>query len=67
MKQWLKNIDKKILLKSLSWRAVATITTLTVSWIVTGNIMISVEIAGAEVVIKTLIYYIHEMFWKDKK
>jgi len=62
----LKGIDKKVLLKTLSWRVIATITTLTVSWIITGNIVLSMEIAGVEVVLKTLIYYIHEMIWKEK-
>jgi len=67
MKRLSKGIDKRLIYKSLSWRAIATVTTLIVSWLVTGSLTLSLSIAGFEVIVKTLIYYVHEMIWKEKK
>lgn len=51
------------LLKSLTWRATATVDTFVISWLVTGSISWASSIVGVEVVTKLLIYYAHERVW----
>jgi uncharacterized membrane protein len=49
--------------KALSWRAVGSIATFTIAFIVTGKVDASVFIVGTEVVAKTALYYFHERGW----
>lgn len=51
------------LLKGLTWRCVATATTMTIAWIVTGEVALALKIGGIEVFAKILIYYAHERAW----
>ena len=46
-----------------SWRAVATLTTMAIVWVVTSDIQIAVEIGAIEVVAKVAVYYAHERAW----
>lgn len=52
------------LLKGLTWRAVATATTVTIAWLVTGEATLALKIGAIEVVAKILIYYAHERAWQ---
>ena len=52
------------ILKAISWRIVATLTTGTIAYFVTGNIEIAVTIGGTEVVLKIFLYYFHERAWQ---
>ena len=52
------------LLKGLSWRFVATLTTIAIAWIVTGAMDLALEIGAIEVIVKILIYYAHERAWQ---
>ena len=54
---------KRSLLKTISWRAVATITTFLVAWFVTGDIKVGLAIGGIEAVLKMVLYYLHERAW----
>ncbi len=49
--------------KTISWRIVATLTTIWLVFIFTGNIAISTSVGALEVFSKILIYYIHERVW----
>ncbi len=49
--------------KTISWRIVATLTTILLVFIFTGNIAISTSVGALEVFSKILIYYIHERVW----
>ncbi|MCA8943924.1 MAG: DUF2061 domain-containing protein [Planctomycetes bacterium] len=51
------------LLKGLTWRFVATSTTMSIAWIVTGEVELAVKIGSIEVFAKILIYYLHERAW----
>lgn len=63
------------LVKAISWRVVATITTVILAFVFTGNWAVSGSIGISELVIKIMVYYLHERFWnsvsygimKDKK
>jgi uncharacterized membrane protein len=51
------------ILKGVSWRIFATITTMTVAWYITGTLQTALEIGFVEFFIKIGIYYIHERIW----
>ncbi len=53
----------RTLLKSVSWRIVATSTTMLLVFLVTGNLVISTGVAFLEILVKTVIYYLHERIW----
>ena len=50
-------------LKAVSWRLVATLTTVGITWWVTGKIKTALEVGSGEFVLKFLIYYAHERAW----
>ena len=51
------------LLKALSWRIVATLTTTLLVFIFTGDSVISLGVGGSEFLLKIFIYYAHERVW----
>ncbi|OMP32212.1 DUF2061 domain-containing protein [Mangrovimonas sp. DI 80] len=54
---------KRHIAKTITWRMVGTIDTMTLAWIVTGNPLTGFKIASVEVVTKMLLYYLHERTW----
>ena len=58
-------IETKIrsLVKTLSWRVTATITTIIVALAITKRIDIAVQIGLIEALLKMLVYFIHERSW----
>ena len=59
----MKETHLRSILKSLSWRITATITTICIAYFITGDTSIAIKIGGIEVVLKLLIYYFHERLW----
>ena len=57
-------IDRRAFAKTLTWRFIATVTTICVAFIFTGSLVISLEIGSVEVILKTLFYYLHEKTWE---
>ena len=57
------NSNKIICLKSISWRVVATTTTLSVSYILTKKIDKSISIALIDSSLKFLFYFLHDKAW----
>jgi uncharacterized membrane protein len=51
------------IIKSISWRIVGTLDTITLAWIVTGNPMNGLKIGFLEVTTKMILYYLHEKLW----
>lgn len=70
---WFKiNLDKngmlresrlRHLVKTVTWRAVGTLDTMLIAWIITGNPLIGVKIGIAELLTKMVLYYLHERVW----
>ena len=58
-------IETKIrsIIKSISWRILATLTTISLVFIFFHRIDMALELGGVEVVAKMLIYYFHERAW----
>ena len=51
------------LLKAISWRIVATLTTTLLVFIFTGDLVISSGVGVSEFLLKIFIYYVHERVW----
>ncbi len=52
------------ILKALTWRIIATLTTGIIAYSVTGEVITAVTIGGLELVIKLVFYYLHERMWQ---
>jgi uncharacterized membrane protein len=53
----------RTLMKTLSWRIVATSTTVILVFLLTRDIMTSASVGLLEVLVKTIIYFVHERAW----
>jgi uncharacterized membrane protein len=51
------------IMKTITFRALATITTMAFVWIFTGSLLLTGVIGGLEIVSKLVIYYLHERLW----
>jgi uncharacterized membrane protein len=51
------------LAKAYSYRCCGTLTTVVISFIITGKLVISLAIGATEMIIKPLVYWIHERAW----
>ncbi|WP_297089546.1 DUF2061 domain-containing protein [uncultured Draconibacterium sp.] len=54
---------RRSIVKTISWRAIGTIDTIIISWIVVGNLNFAVTIGGVELFTKMLLYFFHERAW----
>ena len=54
---------KRSLVKTITWRILATSDTFLISWLVTGYLTLAGAIAGIEVITKIFLYYAHERGW----
>ncbi len=60
----MKESRKRSVLKTISWRATATLTTMIISFFITGQIEWALKIGAFEVVAKLLLGYYHERIWQ---
>ncbi len=51
------------LLKGLTWRFLATGTTMLIAWGTTGDVSLALKIGGIEFIAKFFVYYAHERAW----
>lgn len=51
------------IVKAISWRAVGTIDTILIAWLVVGKLEFAVTIGGVELFTKMALYYLHERTW----
>lgn len=51
------------LTKALSWRILATSTTMFLVFIFTGDLLLSGGVGLSELSLKILVYYVHERVW----
>jgi adenylylsulfate kinase len=59
----MKPDKKRHILKTITWRFLATLITFLLAWIIGGDITVAMHIGAWEVFIKMLAYYYHERFW----
>lgn len=61
-----KESHRRSILKGITWRCIATLTTYLLALLWTGEAETAGKIAAAEFVIKFFIYYLHERLWQWK-
>jgi len=54
---------RRSVVKSVSWRTVASLDTFVLAFLITGRVSWGAFIAGAEVLTKMALYYLHERAW----
>ena len=60
----MKNSSKKRhVIKTITWRVIATATTVILAWLISGDPMIGLQVGGWEFFIKMALYYFHERTW----
>ena len=55
--------EKRHIMKTFTWRIIATLTTTAIAWVITGDPMIGLKVGSMEFIIKMLLYYLHERAW----
>ena len=55
--------SRRHILKTITWRAIGSLDTLLLSWFISGNLSIGIQIGIAEIVTKMILYYVHERLW----
>jgi len=50
-------------LKGITWRIIASATTMTVVYLVTGDLSLVASVGAVDVTAKVLFYYLHERTW----
>jgi len=56
----------RVVVKSISWRIVATAITGVVSYVATGSASVAGMIMSADGVIKIVLYVVHEFAWEGR-
>jgi uncharacterized membrane protein len=57
----------KSVIKSFSWRAIATLTTMFLVFIFTGKTALALGVGFFDVTLKLIFYYFHERAWNNVK
>ncbi|MFP4487953.1 MAG: adenylyl-sulfate kinase [Bacteroidales bacterium] len=55
--------NSRSLIKTISWRFFATVTTTAIVYAFTGRLNIALAVGGIEVILKLILYYFHERTW----
>lgn len=55
----------KSLLKTFSWRTIATVSTILIAWLLTGSAEVALALGGIEFFVKMFLFYIHERIWSN--
>ena len=50
-------------MKTLSWRVIATTTTATIVFVMTGDFKLGLGAGAIEATVKLILYYVHERVW----
>ena len=56
---------KRTIVKTLTWRVTASLTTFIIAWILTGDLLIGASIGSIEAIAKIFLYYFHERIWNN--
>jgi len=59
----MKVTKTRSILKTLSWRIIASLDTFLLTWLVTGNVKAGMAVSMLEIITKIILYYVHERAW----
>ena len=57
--------QKRTIIKTMTWRITASLTTFLIAWILTGDLLIGASIGSIEAIAKIFLYYFHERIWNN--
>jgi len=49
--------------KTITWRIIASATTVILVWMVTGTLVVGLAVGGIEAIAKMALYFLHERGW----
>ena len=55
--------NKRSITKALTWRALASLATFSIAYMLTGDITAATGIASVQVFVNLFLYYVHERIW----
>jgi uncharacterized membrane protein len=55
------------IVKAVSWRVVGTLDTITISWLLSGEMALAFSIGSIELLTKMVLYFFHERAWNQVK
>jgi len=55
--------QRRSILKTVSWRVVATLVTVAITFVVTGRFDLAITIGLGDSIVKFFTYYLHERMW----
>jgi adenylylsulfate kinase len=58
-----KDAHYRSIIKSLSWRVFATLSTILIVFAFTRKLVLSLGVGAVEIVVKLILYYFHERIW----
>ena len=59
------DLQKRTIVKTLTWRVTASLTTFIIAWILTGDMIVGASIGSIEAIAKIFLYYFHERIWNN--
>lgn len=59
----MKETHVRSILKGITWRIIATLTTVTLVFIFTRDITLSAQVGILDITLKLVFYYLHERGW----
>ena len=57
--------QKRTIVKTMTWRITASLTTFLIAWLLTGDLLIGVSIGSIEAIAKIFLYYYQERIWNN--
>ena len=59
------DLKKRTIIKTLTWRVTASLTTFVIAWMLTGDLLIGISIGSIEAIAKIFLYYFHKRIWNN--
>ena len=59
----ISNANSRHLIKTFTWRGIGTLDTILISFLLTGDVTLGLQIGGVETITKMILYFFHEKFW----
>jgi uncharacterized membrane protein len=63
----MKETRKRSVVKSITWRIICIVVSISTAYVMTGNLDVSVAIGTVYNVITMILYYFHERAWNTSK
>jgi uncharacterized membrane protein len=61
---WRRFARRRALVKTVSWRGLSFLITTLAIWVISGRLTLAASVGLAEVLVKSLGYYLHECIWE---